>query len=124
MTDYWDFLKSRATSHNPVEWMYDLYKDAYDDSHGGFRYTLSQIPFFSHLKKFEDTFKQWEDQYQNTGTDPAYSTVYNRTDLNAAINSGGIGGMVSKMARSLSDVYNPDVIEDLNPHSQNMYGVY
>lgn len=122
MTDYWDFIKSRVSSHNPVEWMYDIYKGAYDDSHGGLRYTLSQIPFFSHLKKFEDTYKQWEDQYQNTGVDPAYSTVYNRTDLNAAINSGGVGGMASKMARSLSDVYSPEVVEDVMNKFNHTYG--
>lgn len=124
MTDYWDLIQSRFTSNNPIEWAYDFYKKAYDDSHGGLRYGLSQIPFFGQLKRFEDSWQQWEDTYNNTGKDPVYSTRYGGNDLNSAVNVGGSSNPISRMARSLSDVYSPDVIENLSPRPRIMYGGY
>lgn len=124
MSSYWDYLKNALKtpiSSGPAAFLHAGYDMLYDNSHGSDRYWLSKVPGLSWNRRMRDEAKQAEDRYQNTGTDEAYINRVNGFDGSSLY--GGTGSAVGavRMARSLTGVYQPDVIEDLARNGP-MYG--
>lgn len=124
MTDYWDYvvnsLKDPLT--NPLlAPVWALYDKAYDESHGADRYYLSKIPIFGHYRRFKDSAKEAQDQYENTGKDPAYSTRLNGPGFESLYGGALAGGAVAGMARSLDVMYTPEVVEDVTAKFNGSY---
>lgn len=124
MSSYWDYLQDSLKDPftNPIASpIWALYNKAYDESHGGNRYALSKVPILGYYKKFRDAMQQAEDTYNNTGKDPAYSTRFNGPGFESVYGGALAGGGAVGMARSLSTVYTPEVIEDVSKTFNGMY---
>lgn len=121
MSSYFDYLGSYGRYVPFIggsEFLYRQYKKAYNNSHGGNRYLLSQIPGFGQRLSLEDAYRMKEDQYRNTGIDAEYVQRINNVD------GGGLSSTAStavKMARSLSEVYTPEVIENVGSNFNYSY---
>lgn len=119
MSDFWDYLKDFDPMWEGVgSRIYDYF---YDNSHGGDRYVLSKLPFFSWHRNFRDAIQKAEDSYRNTGKDPQYIDRLRGPGFESLYGGGAVGGPVARMARSLSAVYTPEVIEDVGKAFNNMY---
>lgn len=107
MGSYFDFVTG---SYMTPSGYYTMYRNVYNRSHGGTRYALSQVPIFGQMKQFEDNAQKYEDAYQNNGIDALYSSSYG----GSALQTGAVGiGKTMKMARTLADVFTPDVSENV-----------
>lgn len=122
MSSYYDFLNSvfRNRGFSPSS-LYGVYRDRYDQSHGAERYLYSKVPIFSAVKKFEDELRNQQDYYEKTGTDPQYIQSLNRIGPGGDDGISGLSNRVSGMARSLSDLYSAEVIEDVQGKFNNAY---
>lgn len=76
---------------------------------------------FSTVRKLRDSAQSAEDRYNNTGTDEQYISRVGGTDATALLGDVGMGAGVVGMARSLSDVYRPEVVEDVGKKFNGMY---
>lgn len=121
MSSYFDYLGSYSR-YVPfiggTEYLYSRYKKAYQNSHGGNRYLLKSIPGFGQRLALEDAYRQQEDRYNNTGIDAEYVQRINNNEMSGLTNT--VGSAV-KMARSLSEVYTPEVVEDVGSKFNNSY---
>ena len=125
MTSYWDYLKrdiSTPISSGPAAFIHALYDKAYDESHGARRYWLSQLRPLSTNRKLRDSAKSAQDRYDNTGTDEQYITGVRGTDATSIAGDVGLGAGVVGMARSLTDMYRPEVIHNCDPPKDPMFG--
>lgn len=115
MSDYANFLR-RLPFGNRAANFYDLYDSLYENSHGKKRYWLAQIPGFSHVKMAEDQAKRAQDEFDNTGRDPQYIDHYGRAGNGLVNATVGASFGVVRMARSLADVFAPEVEERCYRH--------
>lgn len=125
MTSYWDYLKRdlrNPISSGPAGFIHALYDKMYDESHGSSRYWLSQIPVLNTNRRMRDSAQEAQDRYDNTGIDERYSTRVGGYSGSAIFGDVAGGTGLVGMARSLHDVYKPDVEEDVNP--KNPMGGY
>lgn len=122
MSDYWDYLKSAiggyaAGGYNGA--LQSLYDRAFDNSHGSDRYWLSQVPWFSKWRNMRDNARESQDRWDNSHTDEEY---FNRVlgvsgaSLNGDMSS--FGNRAVRMARSLSQCYPIEVLEDVGIDSR------
>lgn len=113
MSSYADFLHNyRGFVGNPflkykqgVDWLYE-------HAHGGLKYFLSQLPITGRIRQFEDTIEQWEDSYNNTGTDPRYSTRYGSAGI-PFLNEFANAAKPVRMAKSLMKMYGAEIELDI-----------
>lgn len=89
-----------------------LHRYAYDHSHGGARYLLSQVPVLGQSVQMFDRAKYYEDVYKNSGVDPLYSQNYGSSGTATLGAIAASGAKLGRMAKSLSGVYGADVIEN------------
>lgn len=126
MSSYWDYLgrsfKNPITS-GPAAFLHAAYDMAYDNSHGSSRYWLSKVPGLSWNRRMRDEAQQLQDQYQNTGKDPAYINRIAGFDGSSLYGGIGSGAGIARMARSLTDLYPADVAESFDKPSHFM-GMY
>lgn len=119
--DYWDFLNDYMRGSRGGTSLYNMYRALYDNSHGALRYGLSKYPILGGLLNLDDELRQAEDAYDRTGVDPQYVGSYSRL-INSSGNSvSGLANSVSRMARSLSDVYSPEIIENVSSAFNHSY---
>lgn len=128
MSSYWDYfgraMRSNGYLPNAVipSALEALYNRSYDNSHGSARYWHKALGGpFALKRRMSDSAKEAEDTYRNTGVDSPYIDRYGGPSLGAVVGlAGGSGGAVG-MARSLSDLYTAEVIEDVQKSSNFMY---
>lgn len=128
MTDYWDYLKQSFKDqwYNPagaVTSAIDAYLDmSYDNANGADKYWLTKIPGWGNSKKWEDESQFWQNYYDITGKNPNYSTSYgNSNPLGTAVGlSAGASG-IARMARSLTEVYGAEIVENLQTKFNHSY---
>lgn len=124
MTSYWDYLK-KDWHYGPVlSFAKARYDQAWDESHGSNKYWLSKVPIWGQMKKWEDEAQQWQDQYNNTGKDPTYSTAYgNSSPFGASVGMAAGAAGAAKMVFSLSEMYSAEVVADVGYNvNKPMYG--
>lgn len=116
MSSYWDYLSSALRTPlttGPAAPIWAAFNQLYDNSHGSDRYWLSKVPILGWGRKWSDEAQQAQDQYNNTGTDPAYIDRINGGGSIGPLGGIGLGTGAVKMARSLAGVYTAEVIEDV-----------
>lgn len=74
--------------NNLVRYGGEQFNRAWNESHGGNRFWMSQIPGWGWGKMLEGMANWFEDYYKHTGYDPKYPQVY----------GGGAGGLVGQMS--------------------------
>lgn len=121
MTSYLDFLNYALKNGlgGPSQ-MYGLYRDLYENSHGAERYLYSKVPIFSRVKAFEDELRNQQDYYDQTGTDPQYIQSVNRIGVGGSDGLSGQSDGITRMARSIVDLYTADVREEVG-NTQKKY---
>lgn len=116
MGDYSRFLRSLSPSlYGASANAQDFFNQLFDNSHGRIRYYLRNTPW-GFVRSLEDKAQKEQDRYDNTGVDPAYADRIDSSLLGAGVGvAGGLARGVGRMARSLADLYVPDVSEDVSP---------
>lgn len=113
MGAYSDFMRRYGgTTGNIAANVQSLFNQIYDKSHGSKRYQLSNTPW-GILRKLEDKSQRAQDEYDKTGIDPVYSDHYDSALYGTATGAVGVGIRVPGMARSLADLYIPEVRENV-----------
>lgn len=116
MSSYWDYLKGEwknPLTIGPASFIHAAFDKLYDESHGAQKYYLSKTPILGWVRRLKDAAKQAQDTYNNTGKDPAYSTRLNGPGFESLYGDVGAGVGAVRMARSLSAMYSPEVIENV-----------
>lgn len=124
MSSYWDYLVNdlkNPISSGPAAFIHAAYDKLYDDSHGSNRYLLSKVPGLSWNRRLRDAAQEAEDYYNNTGTDPAYSTRLTGPGFESLYGGSAAAAGAVGMARSLATMYSPEVIEDVGTKFNGMY---
>lgn len=115
MASYWDYVKDAMANYTNFNGLLQSWYDrAYDNSHGSQRYWLTKVPWLSTWRKYKDEAQQAQDRYDNTGIDEAY--IQNVVGFSGASASGDLssfGNRAGRMARSLSECYPIEVLENL-----------
>lgn len=119
MTSYADYMGSNAFS-NAYKFYQKLMDDLYDQSHGASKYALSQLPLSGYIRRQRDEGRRWEDSYNQTGIDPVYSSAYGHSGSAGLLGIFGGAAGVRRMARSLSEMHTPEVMEDCEFHKYRM----
>lgn len=90
-----------------------LMRDLYGQTHGGEKALAGMIPGYGYLRRSNSEYQKAEDYYKNTGTDPQYpADVSSLTTPTWAQVTGGMPK--PRMARSMTQLYTPEIIEDLS----------
>lgn len=124
MGSYWDYLKRdirNPLTTGPAALIHAAYDKFYDESHGSKKYYLSKLPVLSWNRRLRDAAQAAQDRYDNTGTDPAYSTRLVGPGFESVYGGAAAGGGIARMASSLSTMYTPEVIEDVSMKFNGMY---
>lgn len=114
MSDYSDFMRHFGMSGQRAAELYDLFNQYYDKQHGSKRWWLSNTPP-GLIRRLEDKAKKYDDAYQNSGRDPVYSDYYDTSLARTAASAAGSVVGLPRMARSISALYLPEVVENVGP---------
>lgn len=93
-------------------------RDMFGQTHGREKAQAGMLPGYGYLRWMFNEGQKAEDYYQNTGQDPRYSSDV--SSLGTPSLSQMTGGVVPRMARTMDQLYRPEIIEYTNPIS--MYG--
>lgn len=114
MSDYSDFLRHFGEQGRMAANAYDWWSQFYDRSHGSQRYWLSKTPP-ALIRKWEDEARSAQEEYDNTHTDPQYINHYGSPTNGPLAGIAGAALGVTRMARSLADVFAPEIVENVRP---------
>ena len=110
MGSYDDYLhRYHGFAGNPLNKYFQEVNSLYERSHGGLRYFLSQLPITGKIRRFNDTVREWEDTYRNTGHDPEYSTRYGSGGIPFLNDFAGLLTKPMKMVNSLAKMYGAEI---------------
>lgn len=117
MSQYWDLFSGQFRNgyywrHPELMTLPGQYNYWYDNSHGGLKRALAEVPVLGNLRKKWDAIVSAEDYYRNTGEDPRYMSRYGANAGSVSGIAGPFGG-VPRMARSLAGLYPAEVKENL-----------
>lgn len=90
-----------------------MMRDLYGQTHGGEKALAGMIPGYGYLRRSNSEYQKAEDYYARTGQDPVYpADVSSLTTPTWAQVTGGMPK--PRMARSMTQLYTPEIIEDLS----------
>lgn len=112
MSDYSDFLRNFGMTGRTAGNFYDWWSQLYDNSHGSQRYWLAKMPP-ALVRNWEDSARRAQEEYDNTHTDPQYIDHYGSVANGPFAGTVGTAIGVTRMARSLADVFAPEIVEDV-----------
>lgn len=119
---YSDWEKYYTPNHGFVHGLNYMSKlasrDMFGHTHGREKAQAGQIPLYGFLRWMYNEGQKAEDYYQNTGQDPRYSSDV--SSLGTPTLSQMTGGAIPRMARTMDQLYRPEIIEYTNQMS--MYG--
>lgn len=122
MGSYSDFMRNFGITGRTAGYVQDIFNALYDNSHGEKRYWLRNTPW-GFIRALEDKAQAAQDRYDNTGTDEAYAFRVDSSALGVGAGIASGMGRLPKMARSLMDVYQAEIMEDVgNNVDMPMYG--
>lgn len=101
-----------ATPFGVARDIYRGYENAYENSHGGTRYALSQIPVLGKIKQYQDEKQKYNDEYENTGLDYRYSSSYGSSGI-PLVNDLNNLARPARMVNKLSQMYGVEVQLDV-----------
>lgn len=121
MSDWETYYNSNSGFGGGLSRMLELmFRDIYGQTHGRDKAIAGMIPGYGYLRRVYNEGQKAEDYYQSTGRDPRYSSdVSSLSTPTLSQMTGGVAA-VPRMARTMDQLYHPEIIEDVDPIS--MYG--
>lgn len=118
MGSYSDFMRHFGMTGRTAAYAQDIFNALYDRSHGSNRYALRNTPW-GLIRYFEDKAQEAQDRWENTGIDERYASRVDGSLYGFGASVVGAGTKLPRMARSLTDLYQADVIESVGGGSQH-----